>query len=59
MLSGIDETFAQRVHSRHSYGAEDIAFGYRMVDILSERPDGVRQIDYTRFDDLQPVGAAQ
>lgn len=58
VLSGIDETFAQRVHARYSYGPEDIAFGYRMVDILSEREDGQRQIDYSRFDDLEPAETA-
>ena len=59
VLSGTDETFAQRVHTRHSYGPDDIAFGYRMVDVLSVREDGERQIDYTRFHDLQRVEAVE
>ncbi len=54
VLSGVDETFAQRVHARYSYLAGEIVFGRRMRDILSETPDGGRVIDYTRFHDLEP-----
>ena len=51
-LTGLDETFSQTVHARHSYVAEEIAWGARFVDILSRLPDGRRRVDYTRFHDV-------
>jgi inward rectifier potassium channel len=54
-LSGIDETFAQTIHTRHSYGAADIVWNHRFADILSQLEDGTRVIDYRRFDDVVPI----
>jgi inward rectifier potassium channel len=54
-IIGIDETFAQTVHARHSYGADSIAFGARFVDILLTDADGQRYIEYTRFHDVLQV----
>lgn len=51
-LTGLDESFSQTVHARHSYRAEDIVWCARFVDILSRLPDGRRQVDYTRFHDV-------
>jgi len=50
-LTGLDETFSQTVHARHSYAAAEIVWGARFVDILSRLPDGRRQVDYTHFHD--------
>lgn len=52
-LIGIDETFAQTVHARHSYLSRDIGWNQRFADILREE-NGERIIDYTRFNDLRP-----
>jgi len=52
---GIDETFSQTVHARHSYVAAELAWNARFVDILTLHPDGRREIDYTRFHDVQPA----
>lgn len=54
-LTGIDESFSQTVHARHSWIAEEIIWGARFVDILSRLPDGRRQVDYRRFHDVEPV----
>jgi len=51
-LTGLDETFAQTVHARHSYVADEIICGARFVDILSRAPDGHRRIDYTLFHEI-------
>jgi len=51
-LTGLDESFSETVHARHSYRAEDIVWGARFVDILLRLPDGRRQVDYTRFHDV-------
>lgn len=55
-LIGLDETYAQQVHSRHMYGAADFVYGQRFADILGEDGDGTRFIDYGKFDDLVPMG---
>jgi inward rectifier potassium channel len=52
ILTGIDETVAQTIHTRHSYLAEEIVWNQRFVDILVTMPDGKRLIDYTRFHDV-------
>jgi len=57
-LTGLDESFSQTVHARHSYVAEEIIFGARFVDILSRAADGRRSVDYTRFHDVTPLDAA-
>jgi len=51
-LSGLDETFGQRIHTRHSYLPQEILWGKRFVDVLSAAPDGRRVVDYRRFHDL-------
>jgi inward rectifier potassium channel len=56
---GFDESFAQTVHARHSYGVEDIVWGARFVDILSAGPDGQRLVDYRRFHDVVPTPAGE
>jgi inward rectifier potassium channel len=58
-LTGLDETFSQTVHARHSYVADEIAWGARFVDILSRTPDGRRRVDYTRFHDVIRADSAQ
>jgi len=50
-LTGIDETFAQTVHARHSYIWQEIQWNAKFVDIVSRLPDGRRRIDYDRFHD--------
>jgi inward rectifier potassium channel len=54
-LTGLDETFSQTIHSRHSWTADDVVFGARFLDIFGELPDGRRSIDYTRFHDTKPL----
>lgn len=51
-ITGLDETFSQTVHARHSYVADEIVWGARFVDILSRLPDGRRLVDYTQFHDI-------
>jgi inward rectifier potassium channel len=54
MLSGVDETLADRIYARYSYGADDIVWGRRFVDVLSVTPNGRRLVDLTRFHDTEP-----
>jgi inward rectifier potassium channel len=54
-LTGIDETFSQTVHSRHSYIVDELVWDHRFVDILGVQEDGRRYVDYARFHDTQPL----
>jgi inward rectifier potassium channel len=51
-VTGIDETFSQAIHARYSYLADEIIWGARFIDIMSQLPDGRRHIDYGRFHDI-------
>ncbi len=55
VLSGTDETFAQRIHARHSYLPHEIHWNRSFVDILTMDDNGRRVIDYGRFHDLGPL----
>ena len=57
-IVGIDETFSQTVHARHTYSAGDIQWDRRFVDILGRAEDGRRRIDYRRFHDTVAVERA-
>ncbi len=57
-LVGIEEATAQTVHARFAWKSTEILFGYRFADILVHLPDGRRALDYTLFDDVQPVTPA-
>jgi len=50
-LRGLDETFAQTIHARHNYLAEEILWQRRLVDIIGTTPDGRLSVDYSRFHD--------
>lgn len=52
-LTGIDGTFAQTIHARHMYFADDIVWGARFADVMTTLPDGRLQIDYARFHDVE------
>lgn len=52
-LMGMDETFSQTVHARYVYQAEEIRWGYRLVDILSRLPNNRIRVDYTKFHEIQ------
>jgi inward rectifier potassium channel len=54
-LTGIDETFAQTIHARHSYRADEILWNGRLADILDWTEDGRRRINYRRFHDVVPL----
>jgi len=49
VLAGVDETFAQRIHARHSYLPSEIVWDRQFADVLSIGDNGQRVIDYHRF----------
>ena len=54
-LTGLDETFSQTIHSRHSYSMGEVVWGRRFVDIFGMLPDGRMGVDYTKFHLTQPA----
>lgn len=52
-LDGIEDVFAQTVHTNHIYEAQHFLFNKRFASILSQHKDGRRMIDYTRFHDVE------
>lgn len=54
LLSGIDETFAQTVHARTSYKADEVVVGARFVNIYKPRAaDGSESIDISRLSEIE------
>jgi inward rectifier potassium channel len=53
-LTGLDETFSQTIHARHSYIASEVLWNMKFADILSRLPDGRRAIDYSLFHEVMP-----
>ena len=51
-ITGLDQTFSQTVHARHSFRLEEIIWGARFADVLKIKPDGSRYIDFAHFDDI-------
>jgi inward rectifier potassium channel len=50
-LSGMDEALNASVSARYVYGAEDVRFGHRFVDIIERNARAEVSIDYSRFHD--------
>ena len=57
-LSGVDDTFAQRIHARHSYLPGEIVWGKQFEDMLSFDQDGRRVVDYNRFHNVKAAAPA-
>jgi inward rectifier potassium channel len=56
LFSGIDETFAQTVHTRSSYKAREVVWGARFTNLFNPpKPDGVLSIDIGRLNDFERI----
>jgi inward rectifier potassium channel len=53
VLTGLDETLGQTIHTRYRYQLDDIVYNARFADILSLRDDGTRIIDFDKFHDIE------
>ena len=51
---GLEATFSQTVHARHTYKLRDLRWNHRLVDILTLDDEGRAQIDYAHFHDVIP-----
>ena len=52
-LDGIEDVFAQTVHTNYIYEAQHFLFNKRFANILTRHSSGSRMIDYTRFDEVE------
>lgn len=48
-ITGIDQTVAQSIHTRHTYYASDLLWGRQFKDIIHQLDDGDRFIDFADF----------
>lgn len=56
LMSGIDETFSQTVHTRSSYKPQEVVFGARFANIYNPvARNGTISIDVSRLSDIEPV----
>jgi inward rectifier potassium channel len=58
-IIGLDETFSQTVHARHTFKLDEMIWGARFADVLVLHPDGSRSVDYTRFDEIEMLTPAK
>ncbi|MEM7594913.1 MAG: ion channel [Cyanobacteria bacterium P01_A01_bin.83] len=54
-FSGIDETVCQSLHAPYCYGADDILWSHRFVDIVRQTSQGHQYVDYTHFHRATPI----
>jgi inward rectifier potassium channel len=54
-LTGTDETVADQVHVRHQYGASQIRFDHRFIDVVHPLPNGDRYFLRDHFHDVEPL----
>ena len=50
-LTGFDGTYNQTIHGRHVYHSEDMRWGHRFVDVITQAKDGALVLDFSRFHD--------
>ena len=54
-LDGIEDVFAQTVHTNYIYEARHFLFNKRFASILNQHKDGSRMIDYARFHEVEDI----
>ena len=59
MIVGTDDTSMQPAHASTQYFVNDVLWGARYADVLSEMPDGNLLLDLTRFNDVEPKPATE
>lgn len=52
-VSGIDQTVAQAIHTRHTYYTPDIVWNQQFKDIIHEVEGGDRYIDFADFHEVE------
>jgi len=55
IVTGLDETVSQTVHSKHTYLNTDIQWGYRFKDMYREEASGSQFIDLTLINSTEKI----
>jgi inward rectifier potassium channel len=55
MMSGWDHNMGQMVHAYWEYKLADVVQNARFVEVVTVTDDGVREIDFGRFHDIEPL----
>ena len=58
VVSGTDDRTGHTMYGRWGYGADDLRWNARFVDIIGRGDDGIRTIDYRRFNDVVPIAGS-
>jgi inward rectifier potassium channel len=59
-MAGIDETFSQTVHARHSYIADDLVYDAVFVDVVKRREeDNGIDVDLSKLHDVRRLAAGE
>ncbi|MEM6449089.1 MAG: ion channel [Cyanobacteria bacterium P01_D01_bin.105] len=56
-LSGIDQTVAQAIHTRHTYYAADLIWDSQFKDIIRQLENGDRYIEFADFHEVESAGS--
>jgi inward rectifier potassium channel len=59
LLSGTDDTLADRIYARHTYAPNDILWNRYFVDVLGVLPNGRRVVDLAKFHDTAPFSTLE
>jgi inward rectifier potassium channel len=54
-MSGSDQSTGQTLTARAEYSHRDIRWNATFRDVLEKAPDGTLHLDYTKFDDVDPL----
>ncbi len=53
LITGLDETSSQTLHAQTRYDHDQLVWGVRYADVLSELPDGRLRVDLSQFQVLE------
>ena len=54
-VRGIDETVNYNINARHIYGVYDLLWDHHFADVIHIDGNGDRYIDYSHFNDVNPI----
>ena len=55
LLTGLDETYSQTVHTRSSYRADEVLWGAKFADMYQPPGNGLISVDLSRLHDVEPT----
>jgi len=58
-IGGIDETTGQMLMSRYEYHPSSLRWNHSFADIFAAGEDGIDRFDYSKFHDVEPLGAPE